>query len=821
MDPRALMAPDSLERSIGMWGQSTNTPMQFQIQLTEPVYFNLSLYSCSADQGYNALVPLQYTEQLGRDLTFTVVDAKGTQSYRMFNNAAGEWITFPVHGDANTPITVTVAPTAGFTTANVWISAVAFDPYESHRTEYTYNATSDMTSVTNGLGQRVEMKYNSNGTVSSVVDPLGRVTSFTYGDTALNLTAVTDPMGNVTSYTYDSNGNMLTVTNPRGHAWTYGYDGQNRVLSVVDPLTHRTDVTYDSAGNILTVVDANTRTTQLFYNSSNRLKRIVDAGGQTRFLGYDASGNMTTFTNSLGNLTTFQYDSAHRVSQVTLPDGNVITYRYDGQNRLRAITPPNGTQSDTTQLRTANAYNWLLNPGAETIEPSTLNLALQEPQAWTHGYDSTYARRDGNSASAHSGTASFWSNMSSGAGWQQSNIPVPPGSTLATRQWSKTDLTTILRTHVDYFDVTGTVQGVAMSNFYTDSVWQQSPWARTTLPGDAQFPRTALQGFRFKPDVQSNNYSARFDDFEMYMLSTALYYDNEGRSSATLQPDGGGVTVVRDRYARITQTIDGRGRATGIRYDALNRVTAVMDPDLNITTYSYDAVQNFRAFTDARGSTTDYSYDTLDRLTSIKYPDGTTELFTYDAASNLATYTNNRGQKRTFSYDNAERVTTVVYNTDSTQVALTYDNASNVLTVTERNGDVITYTYDSLNRVLTELRTVPAAATTPAWSHAHSWDAEGNRLSFNMDSGSRYNSAHYNRDPFYGKGLTWSIPGGYTPMGLTPAYQDRAGRQTRFTYSVDSLLQSVTFPNGTPSTIYTVGHDVVGKINTISANIGA
>ena len=69
----------------------------------------------------------------------------GTYTYRVPNNAAGPWITFPVQGDATHDITVEVlAPGRGSTTTYAGIAALAFDPLDSHQTTYTYNGTSDV-----------------------------------------------------------------------------------------------------------------------------------------------------------------------------------------------------------------------------------------------------------------------------------------------------------------------------------------------------------------------------------------------------------------------------------------------------------------------------------------------------------------------------------------------------------------------------------------------------------------------------------------------------------------------------------------------------
>ena len=45
MDPRAPVAADSLQRSIGAWGEASGSGFDFQVELTEAHSFNLSLYT--------------------------------------------------------------------------------------------------------------------------------------------------------------------------------------------------------------------------------------------------------------------------------------------------------------------------------------------------------------------------------------------------------------------------------------------------------------------------------------------------------------------------------------------------------------------------------------------------------------------------------------------------------------------------------------------------------------------------------------------------------------------------------------------------------
>ena len=345
MDPRAPVAVDSLQRSLGFWEQSSGTSFCFEIALTEARSFNLSVYSHSADMGIAFTTPMQYLEQFGRDLEITVADLDGEQSFRVHNNAPGAWVTFTVRGDASNPVVVTVAAAGPYNT-DARISALAFDSPESHRTRMSYNATNDLVSVIDPLGNETRMTYNSNGTLASILDAMNRTTRFSYGeggDDWGNLTSIQDamtPTPGITSFTYDANGNVLSVTNPNLHTWSYAYDQKDRLTTTTDPLGHQTSISYDATGNIAEITDANGKTTQFFYTSANRVSQVIDADNQSTYFSYDATGNLIEVTDPLARVTTFEYDSLHRMIQVTRPDGTTSTQAYDAQDRLRAVTGP-------------------------------------------------------------------------------------------------------------------------------------------------------------------------------------------------------------------------------------------------------------------------------------------------------------------------------------------------------------------------------------------------------------------------------------------------------------------------------------------------
>ena len=99
-----------------------------------------------------------------------------------------------------------------------------------------YNASGQLTSVTDYAGRVVTFTYNSAGLLASMALPLSRTVTYAY-NASDQLTSVTNAAGGVTSYTYNAAGLLATVTDQNGHqevANTYNASGQ--VISQVNAL---------------------------------------------------------------------------------------------------------------------------------------------------------------------------------------------------------------------------------------------------------------------------------------------------------------------------------------------------------------------------------------------------------------------------------------------------------------------------------------------------------------------------------------------------------------------------------------------------------
>ena len=817
MDPRALVSPASLRREAGFW--SATGSFTITINLTETKAFNVAIYTCSVDLAYGVVVagaPFQYNEQFGRDVTFTVTDAVGTQSYRVTNNASGWWVQFPVQGSDGTPVTIEVSPSGDAT--DTLISALAFDPYDSHQSSYGYDANQNLTSTTDGLGNTTTLDHNSDGTVSQIIDALSNTSLLTYGDTNKNLTEVEDPYSKTTLSSFDANSNVLTRTDANGNTWTFTWDGKNRLLTVTDPLTHvvLTNV-YDAAGNVISTTDANGGVTSMYYTATNRLMKVMDPLGHAVLMTWDQGGNLVSTVDANGNATVTTYDPSNRVVQMTRADGSILALALDTMGRVVAVTSPNGNQSDVSSINLTGAANLLVNPSVDVIDP----VISTQAQNWDGTID-TGVGHDG----PHSLTVTPTSISHPLVSQQYPGVQA--GVRALASLWARPDGSSnpsSVQAAVSLYQIDGTTaatESPSLSLPTSSTAWQQMPLFRVDVPGDGQywnFPALTFEGIG---SATSGTPQIWMTDFALYSLSVSTAFDNARRPTRVLSPDGTIRRRLYDRYGRLSQVVDGRGNMTMLGYDSLGRVVTVTDPLGDVIVRALDAMGNLASLTDPNSNETLFTFDKLSRPTLITYPDSSTEQFSWDYVRNLTGYVNARLQSFTMVYDIANRLLTKTYNTDSTTVTFTPDPVGNVLEVVERNGDTVVNAFDANNRRVATSRTPAMGSPNPGWIQASAFDGNGNRVEFDNEAGTgaTYGTSTYGSPSEYGpRSIYWTVPdGGYDALNRLVAWKDRAGNETDITRDIEGNPVSIAFPNGVSTAVsYDVLQRCVASTTTYSA----
>ena len=169
---------------------------------------------------------------------------------------------------------------------------------------YTYDYRSNLTSETDGNGNKVTYTYNNLGQLASVKDA----------------------EDNVTAYAYDLAGNLESVTSPGARAESYEYDTLGRLIKRTDKLGKSELYMYDASGNTLKKKDRLGNVTVNGYNSRNLLVS-TETGGQSVSYAYDSFDNVTEMTDGTGT-TEYSYTFDNLLASVTYPDGRSMSYSY-------------------------------------------------------------------------------------------------------------------------------------------------------------------------------------------------------------------------------------------------------------------------------------------------------------------------------------------------------------------------------------------------------------------------------------------------------------------------------------------------------------
>ena len=221
-------------------------------------------------------------------------------------------------------------------------------------TGYEYDALGRLTAVIENYSTtelpnyqtnvRTEYTYDASGNRLSITDGNGHVTTFAY-DALNRLVSESDALGNTWSYGYDALGNRTSMTDANTQVTTYVYDETNSLTAIDYPGTDM-DVTFahDSAGRRTSMTDG-LGTTTWAYDSLNRPTSITDAFDAAVGYSYDPLGNRTGLVYPDGKSVTYAYNPVNLLTSVTDWDNRSTSYTYDGAGRLLAVSRPNGVSS--------------------------------------------------------------------------------------------------------------------------------------------------------------------------------------------------------------------------------------------------------------------------------------------------------------------------------------------------------------------------------------------------------------------------------------------------------------------------------------------
>lgn len=513
------------------------------------------------------------------------------------------------------------------------------------RQDYTYDANSNVTSVTGEIKpSRTTFEY-TNGALSKAYRPPS--VSGGYGTPTLALySAAIATNGLVqsssvyhngletTSYDYDSHGSLSSVTAPTGKTWTLENDALGRVKKILQPAilssNDATQFTYDGWGRPISVINPDGSVSSVKYDLEGRVIESKDELLRTTYYTYEPNGLLKTVTNPAGDVTTYSHDMYGNVVRVTDPEGFVRSYEYTKRGEVSKLTDTDGVVETWTYDLKGNVTSHIEGVG----------LATPITTAYTYDLSGRVLTVD------KPGTANdLLYAYDKVVNWAGAEVAI-----------------------VRYDDKAGDAKELYNGFGHLLRIYEGQG------AGQAQAAKV------YYPDELGRNKKT----WETTFQNTLYNYDAFGRLLSVVNPHGKTFSFGYDDRNRVISVQSSAGFET-IKYDSRSRPTEFkMTQSGNVVSleqYEYDAVGNIVSHT-VDGQTTTYAYDLADRLVSES-----------GAVSNTYTYYRN-GDRKTkngslYQYDAQGRLVYVQ------GMTMTYDGFGRMVT----RGNQ-TFTWDNDHRLV-------------------------------------------------------------------------------------------------------------------------
>lgn len=610
---------------------------------------------------------------------------------------------------------------------------------------FAYDATGNLTSITNGLGQVTSFSgFDANGRPAQMTDANGVVTQFVY-----------DALGRMTS---------LSVREPgagTAHATTsFDYDIEGRVTGITRPATARLGMTYDLAGRLLSISAPTGEAITFTYDAMGNItrQRVTTAAGAQRSdiqRTFDELGRLLTESYGIGRTASYAYDPQGNPVRVTSPRSFATDQAFDGLARLiQTVHPDTGTET--------SSYN-----SNDDLTGFTDPLSV----ATTFTYN----------------------------GFGQLIQEVSPDRGTSTYEYNTGgDLIAATDGRGQRVEFTYDILGRVLTRTPVGLAGQQVSYAYDTasISGSYSVGRLATitdasGTTRFKYDHRGNVVTRQQVIAGSPTLTLSMTYDLADRILRITYPSGRWVDYARDAQGRVASISMLRSGAPSV-----TQLTSGMtyEPFGALATASFGNGQTYAQVRDDTGRLTARRYQTTAgaNIWSVGY--------SYDADDNITAITDLVQPSRdlAFQYDGTNRLSRVDMATGTTRREdYVHDLGGNRIRVERRAAvtDPAPTSQDTYTRTAGTNRI--ASVTTPAGTRSFTHDARGNRIAEDRPG---TNDVTVGYDGF--ARLTSYVRTGEASLAMTYNGMDQrvtlvsGGVTRRFVYDQDGRLLGEYGPNG-------------------------
>jgi RHS repeat-associated protein len=202
-----------------------------------------------------------------------------------------------------------------------------------------YNATHDLTGITDRLGNKTTIEYNSFGQPTKTTDPQNVVTQYVY-NSENRLVQLSRDGQIVLTRSYDIKGRVTSETGAEGLTLGYVYDDLDRLAQINYPDNKHTIIQWSKIRPwmIDQVSMRDGRTATFSHDAEQRLILDINSENSVAHYEYDKNGNLTRFVDNNSVATQWTYDKNDRVNKKTYSDGSHVIYNWNNRDRLSKWT---------------------------------------------------------------------------------------------------------------------------------------------------------------------------------------------------------------------------------------------------------------------------------------------------------------------------------------------------------------------------------------------------------------------------------------------------------------------------------------------------
>ncbi len=604
---------------------------------------------------------------------------------------------------------------------------------ETPRWKFKYDASHQLTEMTDGRGGVTKTAYDENHRVKEQTDPMSRVLKFVYGESeGKKTTTITEPNGSTTFEKFNAAGEPLEVIRAKGggaleRKTIKEYSAAYALTKVTDALGHSTTFEYSAAGDMTLEKDPEGSETKWTYNSTHDVLTETTPLGEKTTYKRDSRGNVEAIERPAPGETTQKSTFKHALNgdleSATDPLGHETKFEYDTYGDLKAVIDAAGDKTTSTYDKDGRQLTAVSPRGneegavASEFETKTERDAQGRPIKVTDplGHETKIAYDKNGNVESTTDALGHTTKYTYDADDEQTKIERANGTTSEAAYDSEGE-------------VKSRTNGNGNTTKYEHDILEQltetiDPLERKTkreydTAGNLKKTEDAL-GRTVSYSYDAANRLKEVNYSEEATHDVSFKYDKDG--NVTEMTDGTGTTgKVYDQLDRLTEVTNGAKELVKYKYDLANEVTELTYPNGEVVKHAFDNVGRLEKVTDWLGKETTFGYNRDSQVKAMTFPAATTDVdeYVYNKADQLSEVSMKKGAsvlasmgytrdklgqveksvdtgfseeaERAYEYDSGNRLL------KSNGTTFEYDKAGNVTKISP-----VTYTYDKADQIAT------------------------------------------------------------------------------------------------------------------------